>query len=318
MFHVYLKAIGAGASCWMPEAAERMGIHQTQSYCISSSKTRRNKVKQTKHILAGLMFLIVTAVWVVPAIATAAEKCPPPEKVMEAFSKVFKREGQVIHVKESIVPGLCEVDMMVNNRKGILYIDPDAKFFFAGQILDVEGGRNLTQDAMTELNRLSAEEMTKLESLTAFSIGTSDKTLYYVTDPQCPYCKKGEETLKKLAEAGKVTVNFLFFPLPMHEGAEQECVSIICDNKGLEGLESNYKSDNQCPEGVKKVKDTVEFLKAKGVSGTPVYIFPDGTYHPGLLPEETLFEKLGIAPQPAAPEGQATKPAEPAAEEKKD
>jgi len=275
------------------------------------------KVKRTKSILIGVMSLILAVLWMVPSISTAAQKCPSPEKVSEAFSKVFKREGEVIKVQESVVPGLCEVDMMVNNRKGILYVDPDVKYFFAGQLLDVEGGRNLTQDAMAELNRLNAEEMKKLDSLTAFSIGKSGKTLYYVTDPQCPYCKKGEESLKKLADEGKITVKFLFFPLPMHKGAEQECVSIICDNKGLEGLEKNYKSDNQCPEGVKKVKDTVEFLKQKGVSGTPVYIFADGAYHPGLLQEAKLLEQLGIAPEPAAPKGEAAKPAEPAPKEKK-
>ena len=277
-------------------------------------------MKRTKSVLVGLMSLILAALWMVPCTSTAAEKCPSPEKVSEAFSKVFKREGKVLSIKESAVPGLCEAALMVNGRKGILYVDHDVKYILAGQLLEVAGGRNLTQEATSELNRLSAEDMKKLDSLTAFSAGKSGKTLYYVTDPQCPYCKKGEETLKKLVEAGKITVKFLLFPLPMHKGAEQECVSIICDNKGLEGLEKNYKSDNQCPEGVKKVKDSIEFLKEKGISGTPVYIFPDGSYHPGLLPEDKLLEQLGIAPEPAASKGEAAKPAEPtpAAKDKQD
>lgn len=247
-----------------------------------------------------MVLLAAVIAWIAPAMSSAGE-CPSSETVSKAFSQIFKREAKVIKVQGSVIPGLCEVDMVVNNRKGILYIDTKGKFFVAGQIMDIEKGKNLTQEAMQELNRMSADDMKKLDSLTAFTAGKSGKTLYYVTDPQCPYCKKGEEVLKKLIDEGKITVKFLFFPLAMHQGADKQCVSIICDNKGLEGLEKGYKSDNQCEEGKKKVQDTIAFLKEKGITGTPVYIFPDGSYRPGMLPEDALLKTLGIEQEKPAP-----------------
>jgi thiol:disulfide interchange protein DsbC len=87
----------------------------------------------------------------------------------------------------------------------------------------------------------------------------------------------------------------VLYPLPMHKGAEEQCVAIICDNKGLEGLESRYNSENQCAQGQEKVRNTLSFLKEKGISGTPAYVFPDGTYNVGLVPREALLAKQGPA-----------------------
>lgn len=246
-----------------------------------------------------ILLLLFAFIWGMPASILAAS-CPPPEKLAEAFSKVFKREATILKVKESNIAGLCEVDLSVNNKSGILYVDATGKFFVAGQIINIEDGENLTQTAMAELNKMTPEDMKKLDSLTAFSIGKGGKTIYYVTDPQCPYCKQGEAILKKLAEEGKISVKFLLFPLPMHKGADEQSISIICDNKGIEGLEQGYKSENQCPEGVEKVKETMAFLQGKGISGTPVYIFEKGNYHSGLMQEPELLKALGIAPPPEA------------------
>jgi len=270
-------------------------------------------VKYMQSSLAVIVVLVVAVVWLAPAGSNASQ-CPSPEKISEAFVKVFKRDTKILRVQESVVPGLCEVALSMNSRNSIVYVDPDVKYFVAGQIISVEEGKSLTQEAMQDLNRLTQEEMKTLDSLTAFTEGKSGKSFYYVTDPQCPYCKKGEEVLKKLIDEGKIMVKFLFFPLPMHQGADQQSAAIICDNKGLKGLEENYKSDNQCPEGVKKVQDTIAFLKGKGMTGTPIYIFPDGSYRPGFLQEDALLKALGMEP-PKPASGELKKPAQPPVQE---
>jgi thiol:disulfide interchange protein DsbC len=264
-----------------------------------------------------MLSLALTVACLIPSYAGAASQCPTTEKIAQAFEKLTKLPGTVLKVKESPISGLCEVGLMVNGRKSVFYVDQQGKYFFVGQVLEIGSGMNLTQQAMIGLNRLKPEEMRQLGSLAAFSIGNSGKTLYYVTDPKCPYCKRGEKTLKKLATEGKITVQFLFFPLPNHQGAEQECVSIVCDHKNIEGLETEYTSKNQCPEGVKKIKDSISFLKQKGIHQTPVYIFPDGSYHPGLLSEDRLLKKLGIDPESKAPKMGASKPAEPSSKPQK-
>ena len=97
----------------------------------------------------------------------------------------------------------------------------------------------------------------------------------------------------------------LLFPLPMHKGAREQCVAVVCDKKSFDDLDGGYKSDNQCAEGAKKVDETIALLSSKGITGTPTYIFPDGRYQSGVLEPDALRQRLGI-PLPA---GSAAPPA---------
>jgi thiol:disulfide interchange protein DsbC len=166
-------------------------------------------------------------------------------------------------------------------------------------------GINLTRDSLETISLFSAEEMAELRQLTAFSLGSSNKVLYYVTDPQCPYCKRGTETLKKMTDAGEIQVNFLLFPLNSHQGAKEQSVAVICDNKSLDDFEGGYHSDNQCDHGVKIIEKTINLLDQKGITGTPTYIFPDRRYHSGILDEAELRRRLGLG----APAAMGDKPA---------
>jgi len=95
------------------------------------------------------------------------------------------------------------------------------------------------------------------------------------------------------------------FPLPMHKGAREQCVAVVCDKKGFDDLENGYKSDNQCADGAKLVDNTIALLSSKGITGTPTYIFTDGRFQSGVLEPDALRQRLGI-PVPAAPAPAAT------------
>ena len=91
------------------------------------------------------------------------------------------------------------------------------------------------------------------------------------------------------------------FPLPMHQGAREQCVAVICDKKGFDDLEKGYKSDNQCAEGTKLVDDSIALLSSKGITGTPTYIFADGRFQSGVLEPDALRQRLGLPIPAAAP-----------------
>jgi len=102
------------------------------------------------------------------------------------------------------------------------------------------------------------------------------------------------------------------FPLPMHKGAREQCVAVVCDKKGFDDLENGYKSDNQCADGAKLVDETIALLSGKGITGTPTYLFSDGRFQSGVLEPDALRQRLGIP----VPPGSAAPPA-PAAPAKK-
>ena len=223
-------------------------------------------------------------------------QCPPKGKIQEGIQKTFpKFQFEIIRIEPSKVKGLCQIQLKVAAQNHLLYTDSQGEFLLAGNLHELKTGKNLTQEAFQILNRMTPEELQQLDSLTAFTLGQGKKVVYLVTDPQCPYCKQAESLLKKLVEKEDLSVRFLFFPLDSHPGAKEQCISILCDNKGIEGYDSGYRSENQCPEGIKKVNDMTAFMQKKGINSTPSFIFMDGTHLSGLPSEELLRDRLGLS-----------------------
>lgn len=233
--------------------------------------------------------------------SVASAQCPAPDKLQGPLKKLFPNV-ELGKIQPSEVKGVCQVQVKLGGQTRLLYVDGSGDFFLAGNLIEAKSGRNLTMEATQLLNRLGADDLRQLDALTAFTLGQGDKVLYFVTDPQCPYCKQAEAILKKMTDKGELMVRFIFFPLPSHKGAKEQCISIICDKKGIEGLEKGYKSENQCADGVKKVEDSLTFLQKKGIASTPTFIFSDGIFNPGLMPEEALRQRLGLPPGVSKPE----------------
>ncbi len=223
-------------------------------------------------------------------------QCPQKEKINRGIQKTFpKLQYGIIRIDPSKVKGLCQIQLKIGGKLELLYADSQGDFLFTGNLHEAKTGTNLTQETVQLLNRLTPEELRQIESLTAFTIGQGKKVVYLITDPQCPFCKQAESLVKKLIPKEDLSVHFIFFPLDSHKGAKEQCISVLCDNKGIEGFDSGYRSDNQCPEGTKKVNNTIAFLQKKGINATPTFIFMDGVYQSGVPTEEVLRNRLGLS-----------------------
>ncbi len=66
---------------------------------------------------------------------------------------------KVIAVRMSPVEGLWEVDIEVGNRKGLLYIDSSKRYLIQGTVIEIEGKKNLTQDRLSELNKVDVSQI---------------------------------------------------------------------------------------------------------------------------------------------------------------
>jgi thiol:disulfide interchange protein DsbC len=240
--------------------------------------------------VAGLLL-----VWGMVFPFAGSAECPSAEKLQKGIKKIFpKLQFDLVKISPSEMPGLCQTQIKVGNQVYVLYSDQRGDYLFSGNLFEIKNGRNLTMETQQAANRLTAEDMRTLETLSPFSLGNGKKIIYLVTDPQCPYCKQAETLLKKWVAKEDLQVRLLMFPLDIHKGAKEQCISILCDNKGVEGFEAGYQSNNQCSEGIKKIENTIAFLHKKGISSTPTFIFSDGIYISGLPPEEDLRKKMGL------------------------
>jgi thiol:disulfide interchange protein DsbC len=244
-------------------------------------------------IVSPLLFLALIF-WGSSALPSSIKaQCPPKDKVLQGIQKTFpKLQFEIIRIEPTKAKGLCQIQLKIGPQNHLLYADSQGEFLLAGNLHDSKTGRNLTQETIQILNRMTPEELQQLESLTAFTLGQGKKVVYLVTDPQCPFCKQAESLVKKLIPKEDLSVRFLFFPLDSHKGAREQCISILCDHKGIEGFDSGYRSNNQCSEGTQKVNNTIAFLKKKGINSTPTFIFMDGIFQSGVPTEEVFRNRL--------------------------
>ena len=224
--------------------------------------------------------------------------CPAGQEVQKALSAMFPRAKglRVEQVRKAPAPGFCEVILGTKGPfKNVVYVDESGRFAFLGQLVDLKKKRNLTRATVAELSRLTPAQMKRIEELVAFSEGRGGKTVYLVTDPDCPFCKRLEKTLIELVKEGKVTVKVLLMPLDrLHPKAKEKAVAVVCDGKGLEALATGYTSANQCEAGKKRVEETQRFLGELGIRGTPAMILPDGRILRGALPRQEIEKQLGL------------------------
>ncbi|WP_022853812.1 DsbC family protein [Thermodesulfatator atlanticus] len=216
--------------------------------------------------------------------------CPSAKETEKTLSPLFGGQKiNVLSVKPSPIKGLCEVVIKTAGGKRPLYIDEKGKYLVLGRIIDIAARLDLTQERITDLNRLSKEKLAELKKLVAFSEGKGPE-IFFITDPDCPHCKRAEGILHEMIKKGKIRVNVIFMPLErLHPKAKEKAVAIICDKKGLKELREGY-TGTQCEEGKKKVEKTLKTLPGLGIRATPTYIFPDGKVISGVLKEEQILK----------------------------
>lgn len=244
--------------------------------------------------------VLLTFLWSLTAckeLTRQSSGCPKLEDLQKTFDAIQK--GITLEkIDKTPISGLCEVVVKITDtERGIFYTDSQGKYIFTGNILELSTKKNLTGERLAILNKriLSKEALSELEKVVAFTVGTSSNYVYFITDPDCPFCKQAEAILDELIKAGKLTVKVILFPLePIHPQAKAKSISVLCDNKGFEGLKRGYLSNNQCEKGKNLVENSIELMQKIGVRATPTFVFPDGEIRSGVLSPNYILGKFAI------------------------
>jgi thiol:disulfide interchange protein DsbC len=190
------------------------------------------------------------------------------ETVEETLTKEFPGADFDV-IKPTDIKGVYEI------VKGddIIYFVPDPGYLIVGEIYDKEG-RNVTAERKGELFAASAKNL-PLDK--AIKVGSGKNTIVEFTDPDCSFCRTASSFLR---ERKDVTRYIFFFPLPMHQDAENKIKYIFCAADRVKAYEDAMqgKFDDQKYEKCSK-PEAAEFLelhKQLGqkmrISGTPFFI----------------------------------------------
>lgn len=165
------------------------------------------------------------------------------------------------------------VVMFKGQRRGQLYITLNKKYAIFGNVIDLKKKHNIMGDF--PLNKKI------IEKGVAFTYGSGNKTIYLVTDPQCPYCrmlerKEGDKLLKKYK------IKVILFPLPFHQYARPMTKYILAGKNNMEKAarlrrilhgSNEWKNFKPTPAQEKQIEKKMKEMQAAvnelGAQGTP-------------------------------------------------
>ena len=192
----------------------------------------------------------------------------------EALRTTYPRY-QFQEVNPTPVPGICEVVSSTN----IIYFAPETGHLIFGEIWST-AGKNITQERKASLvaSKLDALPLDK-----ALKIGDGKITVIEVTDPDCPFCRKGSLFFDNRQD---VTRYIFFKPLTnLHPEAEKKARYILSAKDKVAAYKeimSGKYDDQALPEfddsGL--LDHHLQVAASLGVKATP-YFWVNGRLVPG-------------------------------------
>jgi thiol:disulfide interchange protein DsbC len=220
-------------------------------------------------------------------LSVAVSACAAPQVAQDISAKLKQDYPKMnaLEVNQAPVAGLYEV---VLANEDIIYYSPEDGIIFAGELW-TPAGRNLTRESKSQ--RMSAKvDMFPLDL--AIKIGHGPKVVIEVTDPDCPFCRKGSEFFD---EREDITRYVFLYPLTrLHPEAEAKARFILSaddQQAAYEDVFSGLYDGQSLPEfkdnGLLEKHRAI--AKEVGVNSTPQY-WVDGVHVSGF--NQNNFEKL--------------------------
>jgi thiol:disulfide interchange protein DsbC len=246
-----------------------------------------------------LSFSIVAAMVVSPLAAGAfpgkdpkggdCTKCHKLDKKdAEAIVKKIAPNGTVGEIKVAPVKGFWQIEVTAGAQRGAVFLDFSKKF--VAQLIPVE---YLDQQAAQQ-QKPQKMDFSKISLADAVVLGPADakKKIVVFTDPDCPFCRRLHEEMKKvLSQRKDVAFYLILFPLEMHKDAYKKAQAILCEKSTA--LADDAFSGKEVPEpkcSAEAVERTKALASSLGISSTPTLVREDGTVNAGALPADKLSE----------------------------
>jgi thiol:disulfide interchange protein DsbC len=259
-----------------------------------------------------ILFTLLLMLLLMPAAAIAfggceenCQKCHSlsNDEVKQITTKLGAANAKPLDIKMSPIQGLWEVKIDDSGRQGIMYVGFSKKHVIAGPIYEVDTGMNKTLESIEKMRQESPHivDVSKIPFDRALVVGEKDakQRVFLFTDPDCPYCAKAHEEIRKVVAERKDIVFFLkLMPLSFHPEAYWKSQSILCRNS-ISMLEANFEKKEipkpDC-EDRKEIDNNLALAKELGITGTPTFVMPDGTVIIGVRDAKAIIE-LAVNPK---------------------
>lgn len=196
---------------------------------------------------------------------------------------------KIDEVSATPMPGLYEVRV---NGSDIFYTDAQANYLIHGNLIDTREKRNLTDE---RVEKLTAVDFAALPLSDSFKIvrGNGKRQLAVFEDPNCGYCKRFEQDLKKV---DNVTVHLFLYPI-LSADSMTKSKNIWCAKDRAAAWNDWMQDERAAPAAscdTAAIERNLAFGRKYKISGTPTLIFADGKRVPGAINAQQVEQLLAL------------------------
>lgn len=224
----------------------------------------------------------------VSSLAFAGSDRPPP--AADARAEVAKKIGaKPEELRPSPVTGIYEYAQGTD----IGYVTDDGRYFFGGDLYEVEKRVNLT-DARRSVVRQKLLDAVPESEMIVFAPAATKYTITVFTDVDCGYCRKLHGEIRELNNLG-VRVRYMFYPRS-GPGTEswKTAEAVWCSKNRNDALTRAKKGETlevkSC--GATPVMRQYQLGEELGVHGTPGIFTAKGSYISGYAPPAQLLAQI--------------------------
>ena len=179
---------------------------------------------------------------------------------------------QISAFRKSPLPGYYEG--VIDGQ--VAYASADGRYLLRGSVEDVEHEVSLSELSMSARRNVLLAELGTSERL-SFEPANPQFRVTVFTDVDCPYCRRLHSKIDEYNALG-IAIDYVFFPLSIHPGADRKSVAIWCsDDRQLAysaALAGKDPGTSSCSNPLSKMREAGIGM---GVVQTPTAIAPDGS-----------------------------------------
>jgi thiol:disulfide interchange protein DsbC len=221
------------------------------------------------------------------ALAATAHADAQTDKLKATLQQRLGSDAPIQSVSKSPLPGVYEV----NFGNQIIYSDANGDYILVGDLVDTKTRTNVTQTRLAEQNKVAFDTLPLGDAIKVVK-GNGSRRIAVFTDPNCPYCKRFEESLKSV---DNITVYTFLYPV-LSDDSTKKSKAIWCASDRVAAWHDWMLKHNtptglgQCDTSVLD-KNLALGQKLK-IDGTPTIFLADGRRLPGALSADELEKQL--------------------------
>ena len=208
------------------------------------------------------------------------------QQIKTDLQKKLGANAKVKSVTVGPISGIYEV--IVGNE--VFYTDKNSKYLIQGEIINLDTGKNITEQRQSDLNRIKWADLPQANAIKTVR-GNGSRQLAIFSDPNCGYCKRLEKSLQQL---DNVTLYTYLIPI-LSPDSTQKAKQIWCSSDPyksytdwmINGISPSGKGDCATP-----LDKNLALAKTYGITGTPTLFFTDGSRFPGAVQITDIEKKF--------------------------